>query len=517
MFGLTAPLWLVALAAIPFVRWLHRWRAPLRSAPVSAAFLWTAAADVSAGGQQKDRPDPAWRRRAWIIALLAIGLAGPWWQKDVARLTVWVDDSLSMSTVEEGEMRLQTGLAELARALARLPAVEATLRSLSDPAKARSSDDPRAFDTNTWLAGEAAMLSPPPVATLDQDTAYWLITDGADTGLRQWAQRAPLARIFNVGTATENVAVTQFAARRSLQDANDFDVLVAVSNAGAADASRTLLVETGRATPQSFELTLAAGETRYLVSQHSGGETAFSASLEPDDATVDDDFLVLDEPALVKARVGIDPACPEPLRQSIRAHPGILVVTADTPVELRVTCSQHGTTTGPVLRFHGGASAQVDVAPRWQPGVGRLEELHLPPGWIAAGNRDIARADGDEVLLAADDQPLIVVRAGSPVTVESALDMARGEFVRQPEYPVLVAALVDLALGRTLLDPLAVSSRDPVASRIAPSRLQVAQAPGSRYGAVQQALDDVFLALAALLLLADLALIWLAGRAARRG
>ena len=139
MLGLTAPFWLAALAAIPLVRWLHRWRAPLRNAPVSAAFLWESAEDVSAGGQRRARPDPAWRRRALIVALLAISMAGPWWQQDVTRITVWVDDSLSMSTIEAGQSRLQTGLAEVAAALDEMPSVEANLRSLSGPAEARIS------------------------------------------------------------------------------------------------------------------------------------------------------------------------------------------------------------------------------------------------------------------------------------------------------------------------------------------------------------------------------------------
>lgn len=517
MLGLTAPFWLAALAAIPLVRWLHRWRAPLRSAPVSAAFLWASAEDVSAGGQRRDKPDPAWRRRALIVALLAISLAGPWWQQDATRITVWVDDSLSMSTIEAGETRLEAGLAELAGALGEMPPVEASLRSLSRPARAWSSSDPRAFDADTWLAGGFARLLPPAVATLDRESAHWLVTDGADGGLRRWAERAPLERVISVGAATENVAVTQLAVRRSLQDTEDFDVLVAVSNTGTADASRSLILAAGSGESKALELTLAGGETRYLTARHAGVEVALSASLRPGDATGGDDSLVLTAPALAQAPVALDPACPAPLRQSIRAHAGLRVVAAVQTAELQILCSQRSAAAGALLRFYGAAPMPVDEAPRWQPGIGRLEEINLAPGWVANSTWGSGPAAGHEIILAAAGEPLIVVREGTPFTIESTLDMSRSEFADQPEYPVLVAGLVDLALGRTLLDPFITSARDAEASIIAPSRLQTTRSLGTMYGTARQPLADIVLALAALVLLADLLLIWRASRAARHG
>ena len=517
MLGLTAPLWLVALAAVPLVRWLHRWRAPLRNAPVSAAFLWNSAEQTSAGGQRKDRPDPAWRRRALIVALLAISLAGPWWQQDVSRITVWVDDSLSMSTVEAGESRLQAGLSELADALGELPSVEAELRSLSDPARARSDGDPLAFNAASWLDGDAATLLLPPAATLDRDAAHWLVTDGADDRLQQWAARAPLARIIGVGSATANVALTRLAVRRSLRDPDDLDVLVAVTNTGTNEAIRSLTLEADAEEQQAFELVLAAGETRYVNARHGDIDTALSAILYPGDATAGDDSLELSAPALERLPVELDPACPEPLRQAIRAHSGLQVVERGEAAQLQVHCSRRNAVPGPSIRFHGMASAPVDAAARWQPGVGRLEELNLPAGWLAAGRWELPPADADEVVLSADGEPLIIVRAGSPVTIESTLDMSRAEFANQPEYPVLISGLVDLALGRTALDPIIASARDPAASAIAPSRLRAAMTAGPTFGAATKPLGDVFLILAALVLLLDLVLIWRASRAARHG
>ena len=515
--GLTEPLWLAALAAIPLVRWLHRWRAPLRSAPVSAAFLWNSAEETSAGGQRKDRPDPAWRRRALIVALLAISLAGPWWQQDVSRITVWIDDSLSMSTLEAGETRLQAGLSELADALGELPSVEADLRSLSDPARARSGNDAMAFNAASWLDDESAPLLLPPAATLDRDAAHWLVTDGADDRLEQWAARAPLARIISVGSETENVALTQLAVRRSLQDPGGLDVLVAVSNTGTTGAIRSLTLEADAGDRQAFELVLASGETRYVTARHRGIETALTAVLRPGDSTAGDDALVLRAPALGRVPVELDPDCPGPLRQAVRAHSGLQVVEPGRATELQLLCSKRNAVPVPSLRFHGAAPVSVDTDPRWQPGIGRLEELNLPAGWIAASQWELPPADDDELVLSADGEPLIIVRAGSPVTVESTLDMSSAEFAGQPEYPVLISGLVDLALGRAALDPVIASARDPEASAIAPSRLQVALTSGPTFGAARKPLGDIALALAALVLLLDLVFIGRASRAARRG
>ena len=70
---------------------------------------------------------------------------------------------------------------------------------------------------------------------------------------------------------------------------------------------------------------------------------------------------------------------------------------------------------GPSLRFFGTAPVPVDAAARWQPGIGRLEELNLAAGWIAASTWELPPADEDELVLTADGEPLIIVRAGSPI------------------------------------------------------------------------------------------------------
>ena len=211
MVGLSVPWWLIALAVIPLVRWLHRWQAPLSNTPVSAIFLWDKAGFTGTGGETRHTPDPAWRRRALIASLLVVALAEPWWQRDGGLVSVWIDDSLSMTATEQGISRLANGLLVLDQALQDSGSGRVTLRSLSDPSRAVQGNDPLAFDANTWLAASQGEPRPLSAALLSPEHAHWLVTDGANERLVEWAEDAPLARVITFGNATENVAVTPFA------------------------------------------------------------------------------------------------------------------------------------------------------------------------------------------------------------------------------------------------------------------------------------------------------------------
>jgi len=137
--GFINPLWLIALGLIPLIRWLHRWQSPLSSWPVSALFLWRNSTADQQAGKEKRPPEPAWRRRALAAAFMITALSGPYLQSESRSLTVWIDDSLSLGTVENGSTRLETLFARLASALEdHDPAwEEVTLRSLTNPGRAQ--------------------------------------------------------------------------------------------------------------------------------------------------------------------------------------------------------------------------------------------------------------------------------------------------------------------------------------------------------------------------------------------
>ena len=114
----------------------------------------------------------------------------PYIEREHATVTVWLDDSLSMQTVENGETRLAAGERLLETALDANNYDQAVRNSLSD--------------------------SLPP--RLDASIAHWLVTDGASERIRLWANEVRVDRVIQVGEATENVAVTRLSTRRSIDD-----------------------------------------------------------------------------------------------------------------------------------------------------------------------------------------------------------------------------------------------------------------------------------------------------------
>ena len=210
--GLLQPWWLIALGLIPLIRWLHRRQAPLSIHDVSAVFLWQDTPEVDSPGREQRPPDPAWRRRALITALLVIALSSPFAQREHAVLTVWIDESLSMLTVENGQTRLAAARQQLADEL----------------------------PSSGYAAGDVVTRSlsqtlPP---QLDEDSAHWLVTDGASESVRDWASLMPIDRVIQTGALTENVSVSRLAARRNVVDPGQIDILVSISNTGLAQDER---------------------------------------------------------------------------------------------------------------------------------------------------------------------------------------------------------------------------------------------------------------------------------------
>ncbi len=517
MIGLGVPWWLIALVAIPLIRWLHRWQAPLFHAPVSAVFLWHSAESQSDAGERLREPDPAWRRRALIAAILILALAQPWWQRDSDTITVWIDDSISMATREKEQTRLADGLDRAAKVLQQASAARVTMRSLSNPAKSVSGDADDVFNAGNWLNASSGEPAPPPAVALNRDAAHWLITDGANERLVKWASAAPLNRIFHAGTATENVAVTKLSARPSSSDQMSFDLLIQISNRGKESATRSLTIASGPTTVETRTLTLQAGENRYVqtsVPRTAGGITA---RLDTGDALGTDDFLSLAASAIAPLRLSIDPACPLELSLALRLHPSSVVVTANEAADLQVVCSAQPVNAPAVLRFHTSASVPLESPLEWRPGLGRLKEVHLQTQWIATAAWDTDFNQPYESLLAANELPLVIRRPGLPVVVETILDMTQPEFVRQPEYTAVVAALIDLPLGRSSLDIVVTSNRDPAASDITPTRLNVRSDTRQPVGVIRWPLADILLGIAALLLCVDVLMLWQARRKAYRG
>ena len=65
----------------------------------------------------------------------ALALAGPSLDRSAARVTMWIDDSLSLSTVESGQTRLARALDEASAALRADGVVDLEVRTLDQPVR----------------------------------------------------------------------------------------------------------------------------------------------------------------------------------------------------------------------------------------------------------------------------------------------------------------------------------------------------------------------------------------------
>ncbi len=462
MTGLDSPWWLFALAAIPLIRWLHRWRAPFSAVAVSAVFLWKRADSSHAAGAERGEPDPAWRWRALLWALIVLALARPWFQQQDVPVTVWVDHTMSMATSDTGSSRLSVGLEQLEDALRDAGHPPATLRSLSDPSRAIEATDAAAFDATAWPYSRDGPGRLPTAATLDPATEHWLLTDGANARLVEWSARAPLNRVIRVGEVTENLAITRVAARRNLEDLSLVDVLVVVSNRGTLPAQRAVILETSGQTMTSPVLDLAPRTDELVAMTLPRTARSINASLSNSDRLDLDDAMQLDLASLRKIAVAVDGACPAGLKRAVRSHGGLTTESGDV-IELHINCGGAERPGVPMLRVLVQLATPVDADPVWLPAAGKLQRLTLNADWLAASGTPASGQD--DVLLAAGERPLIT-RTGQ--TVDVYVDLGNPLLVDRPEFPAMIAGMIDVALGRDVLDPVAVSRLDAVEADVAP-------------------------------------------------
>lgn len=468
MLSFATPAWLLGLLLVPVIRWLHRGGPQLRRVPVASLALWRKAAVAGPSAGTRRPPDPAWRRRALAAALLAVALAGPHLLAPIERVTLWVDDSISMLTQESGGSRLETGLATVAEELAAQRRAEVEVRTLGNPWQAF---DGLAPDTVTAVLAAAGQREPaaPPAGLLRADRQHWLLTDGADPEVAAASADAGFARVFRVGEVARNAGLVRLSARRSLGERGRLDLELQASNGGDTTEERVVVLSNDSGELTRASVTLAAGDTALLSAQAPMSSTV-RARLEPGDALAADDVLVLDASALAMRGVVVDAACPAGLVAALRAHPALTVVESDMAADLAVKCGSAAVTTAiPRIRILlDRASVAIDGAVTWSPGVDARQRRNFDAVALRTRGQLAPPGDGDEVLLAAGPTALIVQRRTAPAPlIETALDTETA--APEPAVtPLLVAFLVDRALSAALLDPVAAAARDERAVQVAP-------------------------------------------------
>ena len=498
------PLWFAAFAVIPIIYWLHRWHMPESTITVSAIFLWDDSKDTPASGPARKRPDASWWRRALIAVLIVLVLAQPFWRTQQSSLTVWVDDSLSMLSVEDGVRRATTAMQQFEADLldSGIDRAAVSWRSLGKPG-----------------------VSFLPAST-SKESLHWLLTDGSSDLVREWAASAFISHIIQTGQATENVAISKLSVSRSLTTGNSFDVLVSVSNTGLADDTRQIELFAGGSRAAQTELSLSAGETAYWRAQIPATASEVTASLRSVDVLVEDDMLAVQTASLQAIDTSVDEACGPALRLALARHPSLKILATGTDAQLTVTCH-----TGffPNPPNAGGAAIRSLQSPGqsettnlvWTASETFPQRLLLAGDYIKAVPAAEPLANNSNDILAQNGgQALVVGHAISPDslrTIDTVIDLSDPTFTRQPGFPALVAVLVDLAHGRRVLDDSVTTSRDPESSIIIPLRMDVAaDVRTAALNDVESPLSRLILVLAILVLLFDLALMIRAKRKIHR-
>lgn len=503
MLTLASPAWLLGLLCVPAIWYLHRSGPILRRHPVASLELWQDERARAAQSGTRRPPDPAWLRRAAVLALFCVALAEPKWQRPAERVTLWIDDSLSMQTVEQGTTRLDRGL-RLAQAALRESGVrDVMVRPLSEPARRYSAIDAATIAAIRSHAGQSEPRLPAP-AQLAPSRAHWLLTDGADEAVNAWLGDAAVERVIQVATGAGNVGITSAAVRPQPADASSGVLQVVLRNGGTGPEERTIAVSVGSATLATKPVAIEAGATVSLIQPVPLPAQRLAVRLIPADALPEDDHADIDLAALQPVVVHVDAACPRDVLRAIDAHPA-LAAGSGANAGLVIDCGSgwpDGETAPRIVLGRGAAGSFDAAAALWSQSFAgaRRRVAELPSRTL--GRLDAPRAN-DEVLLAAADVPLIIRRAGSPRVVETVLDLGATESVASGSVPLLVALLADVALDDALLERTARLDRGTAASMIA-SRGVLAAAPESARAARHDAAPFVL----PLLMLASALLAW---------
>ena len=469
MLDWSTPWLLLVLLLLPLLRWLHR-RRESSEIRVSALFLWPESAAESASQPRTRNPDPRWRLRALIAALLATAAAGPHLMSfESARIDVYIDDSPSLRTREPAGARTELAVQALVAALRAVRAGELRVFSLGRPGRRLVLNPhlPEAWSAQLrdWLEPGPRAARLPAAAQLDAGAERWLVSDGAHPAIARWASDVAIDRVIEIGEVTENVGVIWLAVRALTNRPDRLQGIVRVKNGGLNNASRTLEVPGG----EEVDLTLAPGE----VVQHSFEIPAAAevrARLAPVDALREDDELVLGTGEARAIPVQLDRACGAHLRHAMRAHPGLRLDLGAEP-ELVIWCSE-------------------------APPAGGLPLL-----WFRAADRSVKVL---APLRIADSSALVTEHVTPRRTVEVRFDTESATGSRRPEYVVFLSSLLDRVTARSLLERSASVGVAEGAVRVAPGELPTeARGTTARAGPGRLDLSGHALVLAALLLLLD--------------
>lgn len=274
--------WWWGLAALPIIA-AYTLKVRLRRQPVSTMLFWDSIFE-------EKKPRAWWNQlRHWIslllqlvILLLLIGaLVDPLWSwqaKQRSQLVLVVDNSASMSVAEQGQSRLAQAKA-ISRSLiqamregdqmaiitaAGRPTVAIGLTDHQPSLLQSVHDTPQTDAPNALREGVALGKR---IVGDSSDAQVIVLTDGCDAAIDQ-LQQDPQVKVYGVGTQQDNLAITQFQVRRSLQDPGGYHVLLEVRNFGKRPKQMDLELTLEGSLVDVVPLEIDPGAVRSLHLQH---------------------------------------------------------------------------------------------------------------------------------------------------------------------------------------------------------------------------------------------------------
>jgi len=446
----SSPWWLLLLLLVPLVILLHALTLRWRSVPASSLLFWNEVIKERAASLRARRllSSLVLLLQLLAVAALALALGGPLLflpgrggSQDVilvvdatasmqaregarTRWEIARERGLSLAAGLRGGARMAVVLAEKApRLLSPFTADRAALRRLL--LSARATDEP----------GDVAdsMLFAMSLRDPRRDGRVVLETDGAFEALRGVDLSLPWVTVDIVGSARDNVGITQMSLRPGSGAGAGTELFLAVMNAGREPAAVPLIVRAAGREVVSRTLDVDAGRTAAVSIPWTGPQTGrVEALLGRRDALPLDDAAYAELSPAGRLQVLVVGPRPYFVQQAFEALPGVTVRTEEAPPLPGFPTDNHqadgGRADGPRADVVVYVGAQPPPLPR-----GNFILLDAVPPNLPVRARGILRAPA--VTGWSRNDPLLESASLAGIRIAQALDLDPG-----PGFSVIAAS-----------------------------------------------------------------------------
>jgi hypothetical protein len=267
-------------------------------------------------------------------------------------------------------------------------------------------------------------------------------------------------RVLTINAPQENVGLRKIGLRRSLTEADSWDIFVAVHNYGTRPHAIDLALQFGGSPAGQKSMTLKPGaedQATFTYKTKVGGY--LEARIAPHDAFPSDDRAVIELPAQQPLRVVVYSDDPQGLRTLIASNPQLDAVFEptskyDPAVKANIVIMDRF---APPVRPHADSlwieppAAGSPIAVRatksgvkldhWHPETALGEGLHTKNTQIES-SEIFSAAQGDIVVAESSDGPLIVARNSSPKIAVIGFEPMKSSMKYELATPLLIANML---------------------------------------------------------------------------